>query len=258
MKHLMRNALLKKLLTRLLTVSVAVTAAVAFSPLLFQATGAQTETCRVFPETGRLVCGKFLAFWNKNGGLAVFGYLISNMFAEQSSLDSQTYMVQYFQRAVFELHPENKPPHDVQLAHLGVSTFASMYQEGKVLATYPLYPKAQSVRFTEEDTGRERRLRTSFETTESATTVLAYYERELTASGWEMEPSRSADAMSFIYREEWDIPQCLGDERNRTPFIPCATLYFLSVETKPAGSRKVAVTVLLTYSTFCCLHAKTQ
>ena len=73
----------------------------------------------LFKETGKRVGGKFLEYWNKNGGLAQQGFPISDEFMEKNDLDGKTYRVQYFERAVFELHPENKPPYDVLLSQLG-------------------------------------------------------------------------------------------------------------------------------------------
>jgi hypothetical protein len=73
----------------------------------------------IFRETGFYVGGRFLEYWKSNGGLAQQGYPISNEFQESSRLDGKTYTVQYFERAVFELHPENKPPFDVLLSQLG-------------------------------------------------------------------------------------------------------------------------------------------
>jgi hypothetical protein len=73
----------------------------------------------LFNETGHRVGGKFLDYWNKNGGLAQQGFPISEEFNEVSPLDGKTYHVQYFERAVFEAHPENQPPYDVLLSQLG-------------------------------------------------------------------------------------------------------------------------------------------
>jgi branched-chain amino acid transport system substrate-binding protein len=72
-----------------------------------------------FDQTGFTVGGAFLDYWNKNGGLAQQGYPISNEFQERSELDGKTYTVQYFERAVFELHPENQAPYNVLLSQLG-------------------------------------------------------------------------------------------------------------------------------------------
>ncbi|HEX8219431.1 MAG TPA: plastocyanin/azurin family copper-binding protein [Chloroflexia bacterium] len=73
----------------------------------------------LFKETGKRVGGRFLQYWQKNGGLAQQGLPISEEFNEKSELDGKTYRVQYFERAVFEMHPENKPPYDVLLSQLG-------------------------------------------------------------------------------------------------------------------------------------------
>ncbi len=73
----------------------------------------QAEAVRYFPETGHNVRGEFLDFFDQQGGLKIFGYPIT----EEFTLDGRT--VQYFQRARFELHPENQPPYRVLLGLLG-------------------------------------------------------------------------------------------------------------------------------------------
>lgn len=72
-----------------------------------------------FEETGHTLRNAFRDFWQRNGGLATFGYPLSEEFAEQSAQDGQTYVVQYFERARFEWHPEQVPGFQVQLGHLG-------------------------------------------------------------------------------------------------------------------------------------------
>ena len=74
---------------------------------------------QLFKETGKHVGGKFLDYWNTHGGLAQQGYPISEEFVEKNELDGKSYRVQYFERAVFELHPENAAPYDVLLSQLG-------------------------------------------------------------------------------------------------------------------------------------------
>src|SRR3954465_7956715 len=61
---------------------------------------------RFFGETGHYVSGRFREFWEGRGGLFVFGLPLTGQFAFPST-DGKTYQVQYFERAVFELHPEN-------------------------------------------------------------------------------------------------------------------------------------------------------
>src|SRR5436309_3301760 len=87
---------------------------------------AQSNVVR-FPATGKELKGKFLEYWNSHGGLAQQGYPISDVFQEKSDLNSQTYTVQYFERAVFEYHPENKPPYDVLLSQLGTFQYKAKY-----------------------------------------------------------------------------------------------------------------------------------
>src|SRR4051794_16407708 len=82
-----------------------------FQPLTYLqalAQQGQQANCQTFPETGQTVCGKFLTYWQTHGGLAQQGYPISGEFQEKSDLNGQTYTVQYFERAVFEYHPEHK------------------------------------------------------------------------------------------------------------------------------------------------------
>jgi hypothetical protein len=73
-----------------------------------------------FPESGHTLGGAFRGFWQGRGGLAAFGYPISEEFGEINPQDGQFYTVQYFQRARFEYHPQNVgTPYEVQLGQLG-------------------------------------------------------------------------------------------------------------------------------------------
>ncbi|MDQ5825706.1 MAG: hypothetical protein M3441_16050 [Chloroflexota bacterium] len=90
---------------------------------------AQTNS-RHFPETGHTVQGRFLEYWEQNGGLPQQGYPLSGVMHEVSETDGKVYAVQYFERAIFELHPENQRPHDVLLSLLGVSTYEGKYPGG--------------------------------------------------------------------------------------------------------------------------------
>jgi len=87
--------------------------------------------CRTFTETGKTVCGRFLQYWQQNGGLAQQGFPLSGQFTEVSDLNGKTYTVQYFERAVFELHPENQAPNDVLLSQLGTFQFKRKYPNGE-------------------------------------------------------------------------------------------------------------------------------
>ena len=73
-----------------------------------------------FAQTGHTLRGAFLDYWNKYGGLAQFGYPITEEFSEPVGADNKLYLVQYFERTRFELHPENAGnPYEVLLGALG-------------------------------------------------------------------------------------------------------------------------------------------
>jgi carboxyl-terminal processing protease len=88
------------------------------------------DSSRLFPETGKTVSGRFLQYWDEHGGLAQQGYPISGEMQERSDTDGKTYTVQYFERAVFEAHPENQAPYDVLLALLGTLLYREKYANG--------------------------------------------------------------------------------------------------------------------------------
>jgi len=98
-------------------------------PFSFSKSGAQAG-CRFFPETQHNVCGDVLAAWHASGlefdgkkgksegeNLALVGLPISDLQTE--SIQGKDYQVQWFERARFELHPENAPPYNVLLGLLG-------------------------------------------------------------------------------------------------------------------------------------------
>jgi hypothetical protein len=72
-----------------------------------------------FPETGHNVGPPFSTFWLRNGGLAVFGYPLSEPFTETLE-DGKAYTVQYFERARMERHPAQEGmPYNIQLGQFG-------------------------------------------------------------------------------------------------------------------------------------------
>src|SRR5687768_15564391 len=87
-------------------------------------------TSRTFPETGKTVKGRFLEYWTQNGGLAQQGFPISDEMREVSDTDGKEYTIQYFERAVFEMHPENRRPFEVLLSLLGNSNYKEKYPNG--------------------------------------------------------------------------------------------------------------------------------
>ena len=117
-------------LSLLFAMAVALVLALPFPPIAQQQVAAQKPGCQTFPETGKSVCGRFLEYWLGHGGVAQQGYPISDEIQEVSAVDGKTYTVQYFERAVFEKHPENQPPYDVLLSLLGSEFYELKYPNG--------------------------------------------------------------------------------------------------------------------------------
>lgn len=85
--------------------------------LISTATHAQTQiTIRIiyFPQTGHYLRGQFLDFWEANGGERLFGYPVT----EEYVRNSDKMLVQYFERARFELHVDGTQG-TVHLGNLG-------------------------------------------------------------------------------------------------------------------------------------------
>lgn len=91
------------------------------------------DDCAFFSETGHSLCGRFLDYWQRHGldmgddgvsyreSVALFGYPISEVF-----VDPETgYESQYFERAIFEYHPEHAGTEfEVLLVRLGAQELA--------------------------------------------------------------------------------------------------------------------------------------
>jgi hypothetical protein len=73
----------------------------------------------LFPDRGVRLGGRFLDYWQAHDGLSLMGVPISDELIEVSEVDGREYRVQYFERVVMEYHPENPPPYEVLLGHLG-------------------------------------------------------------------------------------------------------------------------------------------
>lgn len=75
---------------------------------------AANDDCTYFAPTSHNLCAPFVDYWRANGGLAIYGFPISEAFTENG------FTVQYFERARFEYHPENAgTPYAVLLGRLG-------------------------------------------------------------------------------------------------------------------------------------------
>jgi hypothetical protein len=88
-------------------------------------------SCQYFPETDKKVCYSFLDYFNSHGGLAVFGYPISNFEVHENLI------VQYFQKARFEWHPERDPGKRVTLSRLGEKYFYLIGEDSRLIKPPP-------------------------------------------------------------------------------------------------------------------------
>jgi hypothetical protein len=89
----------------------------AFAPI---APFTSTSTRIFFPASGHGLGGGFLTYWQRYGGLPIFGLPLSEEFQERNDQDGKTYTVQYFERARCEYHPEYAgTPNEVLLGLLG-------------------------------------------------------------------------------------------------------------------------------------------
>jgi L,D-transpeptidase catalytic domain len=80
-----------------------------------------------FQETKHTLSGKFLRYWQKRGGLPIFGFPISEPF-EEVAADGQTRITQYFERARFEYHPEDLGGFYQQMAQANGLMLSSLHE----------------------------------------------------------------------------------------------------------------------------------
>jgi hypothetical protein len=96
--------------------------------------------CQFFEITQHNICAPFLFWWQAHGGVANFGYPLS----EAVEMDGMT--VQYFERARFEHHPEFAGSvWEVELTRYGADTIQRDHAEQA--ATVPASQDADCLRF---------------------------------------------------------------------------------------------------------------
>ncbi len=104
-----------------------------------------------FAVTGHNVQDRFLAYWEQHGGLAQFGYPITDERTdglEDGSPTGHLYTTQYFERARFEYHPENAgTPYEVLLGQFGRRILADNALLAGPFRTFYLTNEAVRFRF---------------------------------------------------------------------------------------------------------------
>jgi uncharacterized lipoprotein YbaY len=116
---------------------------------------AAANGCRYYAQTGHSICGDFLAAYQSYGlsfsgvpgvskaeSLALFGLPLSEPAYETLS-DGRQYLVQWFERARFEHHPENNPPYTVLFGSGGIPGASVL--RGTVSYSGPVAPPPNGV-----------------------------------------------------------------------------------------------------------------
>jgi hypothetical protein len=183
MRKLLFPVLVSSIATLLLTTIL--------QPLSFLQSFAQQSGCRTFPETGKSVCGVFLSFWERNGGLVIFGYPISSEFTMylDSGAGNAAHVIQYFERAGFQMQLGEGSPR-VQLALVGTTAYKTTFPLGNKEGDIPTLPSARNVNVSTGPTWAIRT--TTFDTSDRSQVILSYYKDKLTAAGWQLIRMESA------------------------------------------------------------------
>jgi hypothetical protein len=106
-------------------VGVVFAAAILFG--LWPAGAAQAQDSRCFPETGQCISGPIRAYWERNGGLPIFGFPIAAQ--RQETVEGRSLQVQWFERDRIEIQADGS----VTTGRLGVDRLAQLgapWQQG--------------------------------------------------------------------------------------------------------------------------------
>jgi hypothetical protein len=121
------------MLVRSLKALAAVAAAVAFLSLVPAGT-AEAQGSRCFSETNQCISGPIRAYWERNGGLPIFGFPITEQ--RQETVEGRTLQVQWFERDRIEIQLDGS----VTTGRLGVDRLAQMgtpWQQGNKVTADP-------------------------------------------------------------------------------------------------------------------------
>ena len=109
--------------------SLAIVFAVLCAMIFIPNTAAQAASSDLcFAETGFCISGQIRSYWERNGGLPVFGFPTSEL--RSMDIEGKPFMAQNFERNRLELHPENKAPYDVLIGRVGALNLTALEQAG--------------------------------------------------------------------------------------------------------------------------------
>jgi hypothetical protein len=116
------------------TTRLALLALLLYTFALFAAPAQAQPDQRCFPETGQCIAGPIRAYWERNGGLAVFGFPITAQAAE--TVEGTPLQVQWFERDRLEIQPDGR----VTAGRLGVERLEQLstpWQQGSAAPAGP-------------------------------------------------------------------------------------------------------------------------
>lgn len=76
--------------------------------------------CYDAAHLGQCIAWEFTDYWERNGGLPVFGYPLTSIACELDPASGNRYYTQWFERRRLELHPELPPRYYISEGLLGV------------------------------------------------------------------------------------------------------------------------------------------
>jgi hypothetical protein len=106
--------------------------ALLFSVIAPQTTQAQNQRC--FPETGFCIAGAIRTYWERNGGLPIFGFPITEQ--RQETVEGRSLQVQWFERDRLEIQADGT----VTAGRLGVQRLEQQgrpWQQGNKVSADP-------------------------------------------------------------------------------------------------------------------------
>ncbi len=170
-----------------------------------------------YNETGHNLNGRFQEYWSANGGLERFGFPISEEFQDVDPETGKTFVMQWFERARFEKHPENARPYDVLLGLLGKQIIVSKQTEN-----LPAPPNATRLYFNRNDIITFQQITNNiadiskvsyslYSTKDDFIPVSDFYKTELAKNGWVLDPTNSNSFQTFFTR---------GDQTAAVQFFP--------------------------------------
>ena len=96
---------------------------------------------RCFGETGQCIDGQIRTFWERQGGIAVFGFPIA--VATTTNVDGHTVVAQRFERQRIEYHANNPAPYDILLGRVGADTLAAQGRDWQAFPQSGILPNCR-------------------------------------------------------------------------------------------------------------------